>query len=52
MLSSDALHDARKPIRVATYQIRKTLPKNLAGQLPSPEKIMALLESIEEEETQ
>lgn len=47
-----ALHDASKPIGVATYQIRKTLPKNLAGQLPSPEKIIALLESLEEENTQ
>ncbi len=45
-----ALHDARKPIGVATYQIHKTLPKSLAGQLPSPESIAALLESIEEEE--
>ena len=44
-----ALHDARKPIGVATYQIRKTLPKSLAGQLPSPENIAALLETIEEE---
>jgi hypothetical protein len=45
-----ALHDARKPIGVATYQIRKTLPKRLAGQLPTPENIAALLESIDEEE--
>lgn len=45
-----ALHDARKPIGVATYQICKTLPKNLAEHLPSPETIAALLESIEEEE--
>jgi predicted nuclease of restriction endonuclease-like (RecB) superfamily len=43
-----ALHDARKPIGVATYQIRKTLPKSLAGQLPSPEKIAALMESFDE----
>ena len=46
-----ALHDARKPIGVATYQIRKTLPKSLAGQLPSPEKIAALMESFDKEET-
>ena len=45
-----ALHDAHKPIGVATYQMRKTLPKNLAGHLPSPETIAALLNSIEEEE--
>ena len=44
-----ALHDARKPIGVATYQIRKTLPKSLAGQLPSPEKIAALMESFDKE---
>jgi predicted nuclease of restriction endonuclease-like (RecB) superfamily len=42
-----ALHDARKPIGVATYQIRKTLPKKLAGQLPSPKKIAELLENID-----
>ena len=31
-----ALHDARKPIGVATYEITKTLPKELRGQLPQP----------------
>lgn len=46
-----ALHDARKPIGVATYEIRKTLPKDLAGQLPSPETIAALLETLDEENT-
>lgn len=45
-----AIHDARKPIGVATYQIRKTLPKSLAGQLPSPEKIAALMESFDQGE--
>jgi predicted nuclease of restriction endonuclease-like (RecB) superfamily len=39
-----ALHDARKPIGVATYQIVKRLPKELKGQLPSPEEIAKLLE--------
>jgi predicted nuclease of restriction endonuclease-like (RecB) superfamily len=39
-----ALHDARKPIGVATYQIVKHLPKELKGQLPSPEEITKLLE--------
>jgi predicted nuclease of restriction endonuclease-like (RecB) superfamily len=39
-----ALHDARKPIGVATYQIFKRLPKELKGQLPSPEQISKLLE--------
>ena len=43
-----ALHDARKPIGVATYQITKTLPRELRGQLPQPEEIAALLEGIEE----
>jgi predicted nuclease of restriction endonuclease-like (RecB) superfamily len=41
-----ALHDARKPIGVATYEITKTLPKELKGQLPQPEEIAALLEGI------
>lgn len=41
-----ALHDARKPIGIATYEIRKTLPKSLEGQLPSPKEIEALLEGI------
>lgn len=39
-----ALHDARKPIGVATCQIVKRLPKELKGQLPSPEQIAKLLE--------
>jgi len=43
-----ALHDARKPIGVATYEITKTLPKELKGQLPQPEEIAALLEGIDE----
>jgi predicted nuclease of restriction endonuclease-like (RecB) superfamily len=42
-----ALHDARKPIGVATYQVFKRLPKELKGQLPSPEQIAKLLESDE-----
>ena len=43
-----ALHDARKPIGVATYEITRTLPKELKGQLPQPEEIAALLEGIGE----
>ena len=43
-----ALRDARKPIGVATYQITRTLPKELKGQLPLPEEIATLLEGIEE----
>jgi len=41
-----ALHDARKPIGVATYEITKTLPKALKGQLPSPKEIATLLEDL------
>lgn len=43
-----ALHDARKPIGVATYQITQTLPMELKDQLPQPEEIAALLEGIAE----
>ena len=39
-----ALYDARKPIGVATYRTVKRLPKELKGQLPSPEQISKLLE--------
>jgi predicted nuclease of restriction endonuclease-like (RecB) superfamily len=42
-----ALRDARKPIGVATYEITRKLPKELKGQLPSPEEIVRLLEGIE-----
>lgn len=41
-----ALHDAKKPIGVATYEITKTLPKALKGQLPSPKEIAQLLENL------
>ncbi len=41
-----ALRDTRKPIGVATYEITKTLPKALKDQLPSPEVIARLLESL------
>jgi predicted nuclease of restriction endonuclease-like (RecB) superfamily len=41
-----ALRDARKPIGVATYAITKSLPKELQGQLPSPEAISRLLETL------
>ena len=40
------LYDARKPIGVATYEITRTLPRELKGQLPPPEEIAALLEEI------
>jgi len=38
-----ALHDATKPIGVATYRIVRRLPRELKGLLPSPEQIAALL---------
>jgi predicted nuclease of restriction endonuclease-like (RecB) superfamily len=41
------LHDAGKPIGVATYEITRTLPKELQDQLPSPQEIARLLEGIE-----
>jgi predicted nuclease of restriction endonuclease-like (RecB) superfamily len=41
-----ALHDARKPIGVATYEMTKTLPKELQGQLPAPEDIAELLDGL------
>ncbi len=43
-----ALHDARKPIGVAAYEITKKLPESLQGELPTPEEISRLLEGIEE----
>ncbi len=42
-----ALHDARKPIGVATYRMVKRLPKELKGQLPSPDEIAKLLGGVE-----
>ena len=42
-----ALHDARKPMGVATYHISRQLPKELKGQLPSPQEIAQLLEIVE-----
>ena len=41
-----ALRDARKPIGVATYRIVKRLPRELKGQLPSPDEIAKLLENV------
>ncbi len=42
-----ALHDATKPIGVATYRIVKRLPRELRGELPEPKEIAKLLESTE-----
>lgn len=41
-----ALHDTRKPIGVATYEITETLPETLKGQLPTPKEIAKLLEDL------
>jgi predicted nuclease of restriction endonuclease-like (RecB) superfamily len=41
-----ALHDANKPIGVATYQIFADLPPALQHQLPAPEQIAQLLIDI------
>ena len=42
-----ALADAGKPIGVSTYRMVKRLPKELKGQLPSPEEISKLLGGVE-----
>ena len=42
-----ALHDAKKPIGVATYRVSRQLPKELEGQLPSPQEIARLLEKMQ-----
>lgn len=44
-----ALRESNKPIGVATYQILKRLPKNLADQLPQPKQIEALMMDLEQE---
>ncbi len=41
-----ALRDARKPIGVATYRMVRRLPRELQGQLPSPQQIGKLLEGL------
>ena len=42
-----ALHDASKPIGVATYRTVKRLPRELQGMLPAPAEIAKLLEATE-----
>jgi hypothetical protein len=42
-----ALREAKKPIGVATYRLVKRLPRELKGQLPTPEEIARLLEDAE-----
>jgi len=41
-----ALRESRKPIGVAAYKMTAHLPKNLKGELPSPEQVAKLLEEI------
>lgn len=47
MVVEYALHDARKPIGVATYRVVRQLPEELQGMLPAPEDIVRLLEKID-----
>lgn len=42
-----ALKDANKPINVSSYHMVKKLPKELKDELPSPEQIAMLLDSID-----
>ncbi|MGB3670528.1 MAG: PDDEXK nuclease domain-containing protein [Phormidesmis sp.] len=42
-----ALKDSDSPIGVATYRIVSSLPSELEGELPDPEQIVQLLESID-----
>ena len=41
-----ALNNSDKPIGVATYQIRDTLPEQMKNLLPSPEEIKKRLEGL------
>ncbi len=47
MIVEYALHEASKPIGVATYGVVKRLSKELKGMLPGPAEISKLLESRE-----
>jgi predicted nuclease of restriction endonuclease-like (RecB) superfamily len=42
-----ALRDSHQPIGVATYRMVSSLPSELEGELPAPEQIIQLLESID-----
>lgn len=42
-----ALKDSDRPIGVATYRMVSSLPSELKGELPDPEQIIQLLESID-----
>lgn len=41
-----ALKDSDKPLGVATYKLVSTLPQELHGQLPTPEEISKILETL------
>jgi hypothetical protein len=41
-----ALKDSDKPLGVATYRLVSQLPQELRGQLPSPEEISKILETL------
>ncbi|MBE7385786.1 MAG: DUF1016 family protein [Leptolyngbya sp. SIO1E4] len=41
-----ALKDSDKPLGVATYRLVSTLPQELQEQLPSPEDISKILETL------
>ena len=41
-----ALKDSDKPLGVATYKLVSTLPQELQGQLPSPEAISKILDTL------
>lgn len=41
-----ALKDSDKPLGVATYKLVSTLPQELQGQLPTPEEIGKILETL------
>ena len=47
MIVEYALRDTIKPIGVATYRTVKSLPQELTREIPSPDEIRRLLESIE-----
>jgi predicted nuclease of restriction endonuclease-like (RecB) superfamily len=46
MIVEYAVQQSRKPIGVATYRITARPPKDLKGELPSPEQVSRLLENV------
>jgi len=41
-----ALRESRKPIGVSSYQMVRTLPDELQGELPAPEQVAMLMKGI------